>query len=365
MTQPQTPQPNPTADTDESRRSFLKSVGAGALASTAAPAFLYASDKSGTKLAVIGEGDHKYECHHGWGQLPDTIKWGETHGVAIDEAGFVYIKHRSRTPQPVDAVVVFDPQGKYVRSFGKEYHGGGHGIDIRKEGGEEFLYLCDVGNRIFAKTNLMGEQLLKLCYPLEPKLYQKVPQFSPTNVAFHPDGGFYIADGYGSNYIHQYDAGAKWIRSWGGTGDEPGQMKTPHGLWYDNRPGREPSLVVADRANGRLQYFTLEGKHIGFVKEVSFPAHFDIRGTELLVPDLHARVSIFDKDNKVIVHLGYDPEWTKTVLDGGKFTLRGQPERWENGRFIHPHDACFDKDGNIFVVEWVPTGRVTFLKKLA
>jgi len=27
------------------------------------------------------------------------------------------------------------------------------------------------------------------------------------------------------------------------------------------------------------------------------------------------------------------------------------------GKFVHPHDACFDKDGNIYVVEWVSTGR--------
>ena len=52
---------------------------------------------------------------------------------------------------------MFDPEGKYVRSFGKEYHGGGHGIDIRKEGGEEFLYLSDVKNGIVAKTSLKGE----------------------------------------------------------------------------------------------------------------------------------------------------------------------------------------------------------------
>ena len=363
MTPPQTPESEATPTTDESRRSFLKSVGAGALASTAAPAFLYATDKAGTKNAIIGEGEHRYECIHGWGQLPESIQWGETHGVAVDEAGLIYVKHRSHTPVPVDAIVVFDPDGKYVHSFGKEYHGGGHGIDIRKEGGEEFLYLCDVKNRVVAKTTLKGEQVWKICYPLEPKLYQKVPQFSPTNVAFHPDGGFYVADGYGSHFIHQYDANAKWIRSWGGMGDEPGQFKTPHGIWLDNRPGREVSLVVADRANSRLQYFTLDGQHLGFVKEVSFPAHFDIRGTELLVPDLHARVSIFDKDNKVVTHLGYDPEWTKAVLDG--FKMRTQPERWENGKFIHPHDACYDKEGNIFVVEWVLTGRVTKLRKVS
>jgi len=140
-------------------------------------------------------------------------------------------------------------------------------------------------------------------------------------------------------------------------------MKTPHGLWLDDRPGREPTLVVADRANARLQYFSLDGKHLSFVQDVSFPAHFDIRGEVLLVPDLHARVTLMNARNEVLIHLGYDEEWTKRVLEG--FKMRTTPEQWEEGRFVHPHDACFDQDGNIFVVEWVPTGRVTKLQKVA
>jgi len=71
---------------------------------------------------------------------------------------------------------------------------------------------------------------------------------------------------------------------------------------------------------------------------------------------------LFDKNNKPIVHLGDDPEWRKKVLDG--FKMRTKPNEWQAGKFIHPHDACFDKDGNIFVVEWVQTGRVTLLKKV-
>ena len=42
--------------------------------------------------------------------------------------------------------------------------------------------------------------------------------------------------------------------------------------------------------------------------------------------------------------------------------MRLHPERWEAGRFVHPHDASFDKSGNIFVVEWVMAGRVSFLR---
>lgn len=354
-------QPNSTA---ASRRAFLKSTAAAAFGTTAVPTILHAADKAGSKLPVLGEGEHTYEAVHGWGELPEHIVWGETHGVAVDRSGLIYIKHRSTTPEPMDAVAVFDPAGKFVHSFGKEYHKGGHGIDIRQEDGEEFLYLCDIENRLVAKTTLAGEKLWTMQFPEQAELYKDIKQFRPTNVAFAPDGGFYVADGYGSHYIHQYDKDANWIRSWGGAGTESGKMRTPHGIWLDDRPGREPALVVADRANARLQYFSLDGKFQRIVEGVSFPAHFDIRGTDLLVPDLHARVTILDADNHVITHLGYEQAWTDQVLGGGKFTMRRQPERWQPGRFIHPHDACYDADGNIFVVEWVATGRVTKLRRV-
>jgi hypothetical protein len=348
-----------------SRREFLKSTAAVAVATGVAPTILFATDKSGSKLPVVGSGSHRYKAVHGWGQLPDHVVWGETHGVAIDDAGLIYIKHRSTTPEPMDAIVVFDPAGKFVRSFGKEYHGGGHGIDIRTEGGQQFLYLCDVKNRLVAKTTLAGEPIWSMGFPQEPGVYENREQFNPTNVAFAPDGGFYVADGYGSSYIHQYDKDAKWMRTWGGFGTEDGKMRTPHGIWLDDRPGRDVALVVADRANARLQYFTLDGKFVSVTQGLSFPAHFDIRGTELLVPDLHARVTIMDLENNILTHLGYDQAWTDRVLGGGKLELRNSPQKWENGRFVHPHDACYDKDGDIFVVEWVPTGRVTKLRHLS
>jgi hypothetical protein len=82
----------------------------------------------------------------------------------------------------------------------------------------------------------------------------------------------------------------------------------------------------------------------------------------LLVPDLHARVSLFDKDNKPIVHLGDDADWIAQVK---KLKIRNDEKLWKPGKFVHPHDACFDKDGNIFVVEWVQTGRVTLLKHVS
>lgn len=345
------------------RRDFLKQTSAAALTMSAAPTILTARDKSGTKNAIIGQGDYRYECIHDWGELPRHLHWETTHGVTLDDDGFIYIKHQGLNRAAMDTIVVFDPKGKFVRSFGKGYYPGGHGIDIRKESGEPFLYLCDIAHNQVIKTNLKGEEVWKLDAPKEPGVYKDGKGFKPTNVAFAPDGGFYVGDGYGSSYIHQYDKDAKWVRTWGGKGTAHGKLQTPHGLWLDDRPGRKPSLIVADRANARLEYFSLDGKYLSTISDVLFPAHFDIRGDVLLVPDLHARVSLFDKDNKPIVHLGEDAAWRKKVLGGSK--VREKPEEWLPGKFVHPHDACFDHEGNIFVVEWVQTGRVTLLRRVA
>ncbi len=354
------PQPKVT------RRAFVQT--ASALAS--APFFIHADDKTGGKPAVVGTGEYKYECDHHWGQKPDHIRWFETHGCAVDQTGLIYITHRAGGEKPKspadaqDTVVVFEPGGKFVRSFGKEWHGGGHGIDIRSEAGTEYLYLAMMMPvNVLVKTDLKGEAVWIKDKPAESHKYDAPDaRFAPTNVAFAPDGGFYLTDGYGSNYVHHYDKDANYVRTWGGTGDGPGLYKTPHGIWLDDRPGHRPSLVIADRANARLQYCGLDGTFQSENRSVSFPAHFDTRGDVLVVSDLHARVTLMDKNNDVITHLGYDADWTKKVLDGLK--VRANPDQWADGRFVHPHDACFDKDGNIFVAEWVATGRISKLRKL-
>ena len=357
------------------RREFLRRGAVAATAATAATAtgpFIHADDKTDSKPLIVGEGDHRYECRHDFFQQPGSIRWFETHGVAVDSQGLIYVTHRGGAAKPntpadaQDTIAVYDPEGKFVRSLGKQFHGGGHGIDVRRENGVEYLYLaCMMPVNLIAKTDLKGEVVWIKEAPTEPHVYDAPrARFAPTNIAFGPDGGFFVADGYGSNYIHKYDKDAKWVKTFGGTGTTEGKFKTPHGIQLDDRPGRPPHLVVADRANARLQRFTLDGEHIGEDNhDVSFPAGFDVRGEVLLVPDLHARVTLMDRDDKVISHLGYNPEWTKEVL-ADRNKMRTQPERWRNGKFVHPHDACFDHDGNILVAEWVATGRLAKLKRL-
>jgi hypothetical protein len=97
--------------------------------------------------------------------------------------------------------------------------------------------------------------------PAQSGAYKESTEFRPTSIAFAPNGHFYVADGYGKHWVHHYDAKAEYVGSWGGEGTEPGKFKTPHGIWVDTR-GSTPAVLVADRANHRLQWFTLDGKYL-------------------------------------------------------------------------------------------------------
>ncbi len=333
----------------------------------AAPVILGAADKAGAKRPIVGSGAHRYEVIHDWGQLPKHISYGNTHGVCVDAQGQVYIHHTVHaSSQTDDTMVVFDRKGRFVRSWGREFKGGAHGLHIRKEGRDEFLYLCDTKRALVVKTTLKGEEVLTLGYPKESPAYKldgegkPATKYSPTNLTVAANGDIYVADGYGSSFVNQYNGKGEFIRSFGGKGKAQGQLDQPHGIWLDDR-GPAPLLLVADRSNRRLQYFTLDGTHHHFAGEgdVKLPCHFDIHKDLLLIPDLEARVTLMDSANKVVAQLGEDDSGT-----WGK--LRREPrEKFVPGKFVCPHSACFDKDGNIFVVEWVEVGRVTKLQRIS
>ena len=316
---------------------------------------------------VQGRDEHSYELIHDWGELPSRIKYGNCHGVCVDEAGYIYVHHTvHETSESRDTMVMFDPDGKFVKSWGPQFAGGAHGLHLNKEDGEEFFYFCDINREIVVKTTLDGEEIFTLGRPAQSDPYARTDEngenipWKPTNLAVASNGDIYVGDGYGSSYVVQYSRTGEHLRTFGGSGngsgDGPGQLKVPHGIIIDDRAGEE-RLLVADRSNNRLQSFTLDGRHHSFVGGVDLPCHFDKRGDDLLIPDLAARVTLMDRDNQVIAHYGEGPD------DYRKRRVVSR-DNFMPGKFVCPHGACFDHDGNIFVVEWVEIGRVTKMRKL-
>ena len=353
------------------RRRFLKTAAATCVF---APAIM--TSKRSNAQEVIGTGDFKFSYNHQHLQLPDRYHWQITHNVAVDPDNNLYVIHEgdlTLTNHP--AIFVFDSEGKFIRAMGEMFQGGGHGLEIRVEGGTPFLYVTGYQQlKTIVKMTLDGEILWQNYAPMQSGLYAKGEasdpnadwgrdRFMPTNFAFLPDGDFLLADGYGSHTIHRYDAEGNWKSFFGGTGDGKGTFNLPHGVWIDDRK-EELEVVITDRSHNTLQVFTLDGQYKKTIPGFGLPANIDVYEDLMLVPELVARVSILDKNHNTLATIGDDRERILADKEKNKnFVIRTDESQWQPGQFVHPHDGCFDKEGNIYIAEWVTSGRVTKLTR--
>jgi hypothetical protein len=333
-----------------SRRSFLGMAGA---AAAFAPLGLRALESRQDKV-ILGDGKHKYEWVKNWLKLPAGVTLSSTHGcVAVDSKDRIYFNTDNE-----NSVIIVEADGTFVKSWGKDFKGGSHGMTIAKDGDKEVLWLSHTGRSEVVKCTLDGEVLMTIPFPEKSGVYKAKNEYRPTSVAIAPNGDVYVGDGYGKHHVHQWNAKGEYIRSWNAADGAAGKFNTPHGVAIDTR-GPEPKVIVADRGNGRLQIFTLDGKYVDVVKEgLRMPCKVYLRGDDILIPDLKGRITILGKDNKLIAHLG----------DNADEKLRGNfgaaPEVWKDGEFTAPHGAAWDSKGNAYVEDWNKTGRVSKLLRI-
>lgn len=303
----------------------------------------------------VGTGSHVYEWIENWAKLPDYIQPGYTHGVVEDAQGRMYIHNASQ-----HSMLVFDADGSFITSWGADYAEGAHGLHLNAEADGEYLYLALTTQAMVVKTDLDGSEIWRITTPDLPHIYDAERVFSPTETTVAPNGDVYITDGYGQNWVHVYSPQAEYKFSFGGLGSEPGQLSAPHGIMLDTR-GSEPLILVSDRRNQRLQYFTLDGHFVRLVEGMFLRPCTTIQyGDELYIPDLRSRMTILDKDDRLIAHVGERaggwqvPDWPNIAPE-----LRRQA-----GGFSSPHDLHVDKNGNVYVVEWIDDGRIIKLLRV-
>ena len=136
------------------------------------------------------------------------------------------------------------------------------------------------------------------------------------------------------------------------------QFNTCHGINVDYR-GEEPTLLICDRENGRLQSFTLDGKFIAVTTTgLRRPCAVVFHGDLAAIAELAGRAAVLDKNNKVISILGDNPN------KGQRANYRVAPADWTEGFFNAPHGLTFDNDGNLIITEWNANGRFAFLQKI-
>lgn len=297
-----------------------------------------------------------YGFDHAWFKLPTGFPLGDCHGLAVDRRDHVYVLQQNGDAKH-PALLEFDANGNYVRGWGERFASGAHGLAYDQRDGQEFLWIVDHTLATVVKCTLDGRELLELAKPKHPA-YPNGNGYKPTDVAIAPNGDVYVTDGYGQSLIHRYAADGSYQQTIGWKGNGPGQFDCPHGICIDTR-GAEPVLLVADRANVRVQVLSLTGEHRQTIisRGLRFPCMVRVRGDLTLIPDLFGAVLVWDREYRHIATVGAHPdmrpgEWPRHVA--------GYPnvprEDRIPGRFISPHGITADSKGNILVGEWLRDG---------
>ena len=331
-----------------------------AKASTAAvilPATGFTILKRGGKLSdeVIGHGDFTYRVQKDWGNLnPADTPVNDCHEMVQDASGRILLL----TNHIKNNIIFYDKSGRLLKTWTNGYKGG-HGLTISDEGGEEFLFITDLASHKVYKTTLDGRLIMELGYPAESGLYLEENQYFPTETAIAPNGDIFVTDGYGLQYVFQYDPSGSLKNVFGGLGSAENQFSerwTAHGICIDQRPGRDaPSLIIADRNANRFKRFSMDGAFLGSIDiPGAFVSRPVIKGDFLYTAVLNSEapwgvsdsgfVSIIDNSDKVISN----PAANAPIYEDG---VLGKIQQ-TSPIFRHPHDVCIDNDENLYVAQW-------------
>ncbi|TXE06309.1 6-bladed beta-propeller [Seonamhaeicola algicola] len=339
------------------RRTFIKSSTKAIAASTlvsSVPFYIMAS-KPKLSETILGHGNFKYRLELEWGNLnPKNHPVKNCHEMVMDKKGRLFML----TDHVKNNILIYDKSGKLLDNWTLKLPGG-HGLTLHDEGDDEYLYITDPNLGKVIKTTLTGTIVKTFDSPKDNGAYKSNMHFRPTETAIGPNGDVYIADGYGSQFILQYDAKGNFIRKFGGDSFlQEAKFKQAHGVALDTRDPNNPTLLCSARIKNAFKRFTLNGK---FIETYYLPGAYVsrpvINGDNLYsgvcfgmeegnynMKMNRGFVTILDKNHKVVSN----PGGTKPKYKNGKLKIMYQ----DAPIFKHCHDVCVDNDKNLYVCQW-------------
>src|SRR5437763_3011633 len=186
-------------------------------------------------------------------KLPEGQELGMVSWVARDpKSGVTWLLQRGDKADPVIAV---DKDGRILHSFGKGLYKIPHALRLDPQGN---IWTVDAASSTVLKFSPTGEKLLQFDVGGQPESARSAFR-GTTDIAFAPKGRIFISDGYANARILEYTADGKKVREWGSAGTGSGEFHLPHSIVVDENG----ILYVADRENGRIEKFDLDGKFLG------------------------------------------------------------------------------------------------------
>ena len=298
---------------------------------------------------ILGHGNKRYRIDTRWSQANPAINpVKDCHEMVQDSRGRIILL----TNDTRNNVIVYDRSGKVKDSWGVVFPGA-HGLSIFNEGGNDVLFICDNNRHQVIKTTLEGRFLLTLNYPKETGEYSREEEYVPTETAIAPNGDIYVADGYGKDFVIQYNYRGEYIRHFAGRGEGEEFVINAHGITIDTR-GKEPCLIVTSRVQNAFKRYTLDGIYIDSIPlPGAWVCRPVIKGDYLYVAVLQSNarideqsgfVLVLDKNYRVVSSIGGNlPSYTDNIPEELYQTIRV---------FQYPHDVCIDDDENMYVAQW-------------
>ena len=299
---------------------------------------------------ILGQGDFRYRVVPGWGQLDEKTPVDNCHGIVCDRAGNIILL----TDDPKNNVIIYNPQGRLLHKWGTDYPGA-HGLSLVEEAGREVLYFTDLKRHKVFKATPSGELLGEWGWPEKTGKYAKEDDYRPSWSLHLPDGGFYILDGYGRDYITRHKADGSFHSIFGG--NEGGITHWgPHGGMVDLDASANPSLLIAMSDQQYLLRLDLDGKALGRValpggnprqirrhKGNYFVAHLG----DNWPADRNSRgfLSVLDSHLRVVSNIAGTPPIYGT--DNRLQSMKHQEEI-----FLHPHDLAVGRDESLYVAQF-------------
>jgi sugar lactone lactonase YvrE len=272
---------------------------------------------------VYGEGDYRYQVDPDWGRGPEGVPaFGLVSMVSGDPSGQVYVFQR--LPDP--SVMVFSPDGKLLDQWGQDAFGHPHGIWMSPF---NTLYCTDRDTHTVTQWTPDGELLRTWGTPGQPGAPGE-PFNEPTRAVVTENGDLFVSDGYGQRRVHRFAEDGTLLRSWGESGDGPGQFEWPvHSIWVDSRD----RVHIVDRGNGRVQRFTQDGEYLDEIDGLISPNDLFITPDDTVyITEGGGFVRIMTLDDEVLTR------WGEKGAEQGQFSAS-------------PHSIWVDPQGDLYVGE--------------
>ena len=218
---------------------------------------------------------------------------------------------------PAHPVMIFDRNGNFLSSWGEGLFLFPHAIILDKE---DNVWLVERNDGQIMKFTSDGKLLMTIGLKgfrsntgadnsdFSSNGWKQVthggdPFNLPAGIAINDEGEIFIADGYANARVHRFEPNGRYVESWGGPGDGPGQFNLPHGAWID-RQGR---LLIADRENDRVQVFSQSGEYITtWPSKLIGPAVMYIDEDDIAYVAEHngGLVSVLSSDGEILAQWG-------------------------------------------------------------